>query len=126
MFPRLHRDCTGAMAVEFALLLPVLLLMLTGILEFGRAMWIRQDMQFAVEEAARYALANDTASVTAISAKVSARLGAVGPAGVPMTVTTTVDADAITVTASADFATVIPGILPQGNAVLSARCRLPR
>lgn len=123
---RLRHDSTGTTAVEFALLLPVMLMLLMGVLEFGRALWLRQDMQFAVEEAARYALAEDTATTAAISAKASSRLAAVGPVGAAIVVTTTVDADAVTIVATSDFATVVPGLLPPGTATLSARARLPR
>lgn len=126
MPPRLGPDCHGTSAVEFALLLPVLAALLLGILEFGRAMWIRQNMQFAVEEAARYALADPSATASAIGAKASARMGAVGPAGVAVQVMTTIDADGITIVATTDFATLVPGLLPQGIATLSARSRMPR
>lgn len=126
MTRRLHHDCVGTTAVEFALLLPVLLMLLMAVLEFGRALWLRQDMQFAVEEAARYALAEDSATASAISAKASSRLVAVGPAGAAVQVTTTLDADTVTIVATADFATLVPGLLPPGIATLSARSRLPR
>lgn len=122
---RLRPDCVGATAVEFALLLPVMLMLLSGMLEFGRAMWIRQDMQFAVEEAVRYALAEDTSSANAISARASALMAAVGPA-TAITVTTTLAADSVTVVASVDFAPVLSGLLPPGAITLSARARMPR
>lgn len=47
----------GAMAAEFALVMPLLLVFSFGIIEFGRAMWMRSTMQSVVEAAARcYAL----------------------------------------------------------------------
>lgn len=53
----------GAMAAEFALLMPLLLVFSFGIIEFGRAMWMRSTMQSVVEAAARcYAL--DRAELT--------------------------------------------------------------
>jgi Flp pilus assembly protein TadG len=45
----------GAVAIEMAFLLPVFLLMLVGIEEFGRALWIQTSLQFACEKAARCA-----------------------------------------------------------------------
>lgn len=116
----LAQDRRGATAVEFALLLPVMLTLLMAVLETGRALWLRQDMQFAVEEAARFALVEPSATVTAISAKASSRV-AVGTL-----VATALDADSVTVTATADFAPVVPGLLPPGTVTLSARARLPR
>lgn len=53
----------GAIAAEFALVIPVLLLFSFSIIEFGRAMWMRNAMQSVVEAAARcYAL--DRAELT--------------------------------------------------------------
>lgn len=53
----------GAMAAEFALVMPLLLVFSFGIIEFGRAMWMRSTMQSVVEAAARcYAL--DRAELT--------------------------------------------------------------
>jgi Flp pilus assembly protein TadG len=43
----------GTAAVEFAILLPVFLTFLYGIVEFGRLMWTQTALQFAVEGAAR-------------------------------------------------------------------------
>jgi len=52
---RLWRARDGATAVEMAFLLPVFLLFLLGIEEFGRALWTQSTLQFAVEAAARCA-----------------------------------------------------------------------
>lgn len=57
MTRRLHSDRRGSIAAEFALVIPLLLLMSFGIIEFGRTMWVRNSLQSAVEDAARcYAL----------------------------------------------------------------------
>lgn len=53
--PRLWRCRAGVTAVEVAFLMPVLLLFLFGIVEFGRAMWIQSSLQYAVAAAARCA-----------------------------------------------------------------------
>lgn len=121
----LSRNCAGTTAVEFALLLPVLLAVVMGVLEFGRAIWLRHDMQFAVEEAARFALANDTASATAINAVASARMAAAGPDNAIL-VATAIDANAVTITATLDFAPLVSGLLPTDMVTLTARARMPR
>ena len=51
----LFSDRQGATAVEFSLILPALLLLLFGIVEFGRLLWTQSALHFAVEEAARCA-----------------------------------------------------------------------
>lgn len=52
----------GTAAIEFALVAPVLILMIYGIIEVGRGLWIQNAMQLAVEEGARFAMANPTAT----------------------------------------------------------------
>jgi len=50
------RGNSGATAVEFALVAPLLFLLLFGIIEFGRAWWTKNSLQYAVERATRYAV----------------------------------------------------------------------
>lgn len=64
----LRRDTRGSVAVEFALILPVLALMLYSVLEVGRAAWTHNVLQLSVEEAGRFATANPTATTSEISA----------------------------------------------------------
>ena len=47
---------TAAVALETALMMPIFLLMLIGILEFGRAVMIHQVITNATREAARHAI----------------------------------------------------------------------
>jgi Flp pilus assembly protein TadG len=126
MNARLDRDRQGAAAVEFALLLPLLLVLLVAVLEFGRAMWLRQTLQFAVEEAARTALAEDAPSVDFITARTRSLLALAGASAAGVQVDATLDPQSIAIAASTDFATLLPGILPQGSARLTARTYLPR
>lgn len=44
--------------MEFALLLPLLLIFMLGIMEFGRALWTQTSLQYAVDAAARCAAVN--------------------------------------------------------------------
>lgn len=46
----------GASMVEFAIILPLLLLLLLAIIEFGALFWVKLTMQHAVREGARYAI----------------------------------------------------------------------
>ncbi len=45
----------GAVAVEFAIALPLVLLFVIGLLEFGRLIWMKTTLDYAVEAAARCA-----------------------------------------------------------------------
>jgi Flp pilus assembly protein TadG len=53
LLARLWSARGGVTAVEMAFLLPVFLMFLMGIVEFGRALWTQTALQFAVEAAAR-------------------------------------------------------------------------
>jgi Flp pilus assembly protein TadG len=53
------REDRGAAAVEFALISPLLFLLLFGIIEFGRAWNVRQTLTDAAREGARVAVVNN-------------------------------------------------------------------
>ena len=54
---RLGGDCRGNTAVEFALMLPVFLLLLGGLIEFGVAMYAASSLEGAARAGAQYAFA---------------------------------------------------------------------
>ncbi|HUK61626.1 MAG TPA: TadE family protein [Stellaceae bacterium] len=56
----LRRDTRAGTAVEFALLVPVIIVIFLGIFEFGRAIWVQGILDYAVEQAARCASINTT------------------------------------------------------------------
>ena len=58
----LARSRLGAVALEFALVFPVFLLLMYGLFEFSRVFWTENTLEFAVEEAARFAIVNGTAT----------------------------------------------------------------
>ncbi|HYH38550.1 MAG TPA: TadE/TadG family type IV pilus assembly protein [Azospirillum sp.] len=64
---RLARDRGGNVAVEFALLMPLLVIILTGLVDFGRATYERMALETAARSAVQYARQNpnDTAGITA-------------------------------------------------------------
>jgi len=49
-------DERGATAIEAAIIMTALLLLILGTIEFGRALWTYATMLLAVEEAGRYAM----------------------------------------------------------------------
>jgi Flp pilus assembly protein TadG len=59
-FGRLRREERGAAAVEFAMTVPILLLAMLGIIEFGRVLWAQNALHYAVEAAARCAAIDTT------------------------------------------------------------------
>jgi Flp pilus assembly protein TadG len=67
----------GAVTVEFALVLPVLLMLLLGVVEFGRLFMADQDVATASREGARYALSgtrfNDCAGIRSAATRLATR-----------------------------------------------------
>jgi Flp pilus assembly protein TadG len=70
---RLARRTEGAAAVEFAIVLSCLLLLITGIMDFGHAFFLKQVVTNASREGARYGVVYQTPrlSVSDIKAKVN-------------------------------------------------------
>lgn len=59
----------GAAAAEAAVIMPVLLLAMIGVFEFGRAFWTYNTMQLAIEDAGRYAMVYNHGSPAACGAQ---------------------------------------------------------
>jgi len=80
-------------AVEFALMLPLFLVLFAAIIDFGRALTVRQELATAVHEASRVGAARACPRPTtdAITAIVNANLAGSGlnPAGTVVQVTRT-------------------------------------
>ena len=83
------RDASGAIAIEMAFALPIFLLFLMGSIGFGHVFWIYNSMQFAADQAGRYAMLHPTATHTEITNIVTSHLYGISAA--PLTVTITED-----------------------------------
>lgn len=59
LFSRLAHDENGGPAAEFALVLPVALLFLAGIIDVGRYMWTYNEAEKATQMGVRYAVTTD-------------------------------------------------------------------
>lgn len=56
----------GVAAVEFAIVLPVFIMLVMGIVDFGRIYWIKSSMQYVVEQSARHAMVNSDITEAAL------------------------------------------------------------
>ena len=61
LLTRLVRDRTAASAAEFALVLPLLMILLFGIIDAGRFLWEFNEAEKATQMGVRYAVATDPA-----------------------------------------------------------------
>jgi Flp pilus assembly protein TadG len=93
---RVLRDSRGTAVVEFAIIFPVLAMLVFGVIDFGRAFFLRNNLVSAVREGARYGatLANpcNGAAQTLIQARVQTYVSSFGGASVTPTVDTSVGA----------------------------------
>jgi Flp pilus assembly protein TadG len=116
----------GVTAVEFAILAPVFLMITLSVFEVGRAMLIRGMLQYSVEEAGRFAMANPTASTTTVEAK------AVASAPISLlttdnfTVTSAVSGTItfVTIDGTFTFSVLVP-IVPISDINFTAKSRVP-
>ena len=60
------RDEQAQSLVEFALILPLLLLIMTGLFDTARAVWQENTLAFAAREGTRYAIVHGSTSITPI------------------------------------------------------------
>lgn len=113
MFDRLRRRTGGTAAIEFGLVLPVLLIVLVGIIDYGQIHFTRLTMTNAAREGARVGvtLPADQAQAAAIAAA-DAYLDR---AGVEATVAATTPTDSdptVTVTITIDPFSPLIGLVP--------------
>ena len=126
LFRRLRRSEAGTTAVEFAIVLPLFLAFVMGVIEFGRVFWVQSSLQHAVEQTARTAMAEYTRE-SFTSADFSTWLAGWGsslegsapdevfgwdPSAVTFTATTsqTSGTDYITIDGNYNFDFLIPGV----------------
>jgi Flp pilus assembly protein TadG len=74
-----HKGQAGQQIVEFALVLPILLMVLLGVLDLGRSFYTYVELTNAAREAARYTAVNNIpASSTQVTQEFSSVSGCVG------------------------------------------------
>jgi Flp pilus assembly protein TadG len=110
--------------VEFALIAPVFFLMLFGVMELGRLMYLDHNLANATREGARMAMVNGSRAQTpATDADIVTHVQgkAVGLTGVTVTVSGLGGelGDTVTVSSSADFQFLTNMILGGGGLTLS-------
>ena len=79
---------SGATAVETALVLPVFITFVLGIVNVGWALYCGAEVRHAVERSTRLLLADPTTTGTAIQTNVRSQLTAADPSAVTLTETT--------------------------------------
>jgi len=109
--------------VEFALVLPIMLLILMGTVEFGRIMSVSQMLNSAAREGARAATLPGASNIT-VQDRVNQELASAGlPNGIieltPSDVTTANRNDPVTVRVTLPYSDIawMPGFIPAFNGI---------
>lgn len=72
MFKRLRASERGASAVEFALVLPFVLLLIFGLIDFGRLYWAKMSVVAAANESVRAVILDSTLADTVVEQRAEA------------------------------------------------------
>lgn len=115
---------SGAAAVEFALVLPLLIVLICGVVDFGRAYNARVTLTHAAREGVRvWALTGYSDPATALAAAgARTQSAAAGLSGVMTSTSACTFGDATTLTATASFSYITPFIadLAPGTTTITA------
>ncbi len=113
--------------MELAFLLPVFLSFLLGVMEFSRAYWILDSMQFAVDEAGRYAMLNTSAADSQIVSTAKSNLYSLNSSNFTVTSVpqTSGGINYKVITATYSFGFIVPDLLPYGNLTLTRSTTVP-
>lgn len=112
---RFIRARRGAVALEFALGLPIFLAMIYGVFEFGRIFWTQNTMEFAIEEAARFTMVNPNATSAQITTLVEDKAVGLDAARIKVVIVfeqSGADNSFVTITGTYSYAPVVPLVLP--------------
>jgi Flp pilus assembly protein TadG len=118
----------GATAVEAAIALPVVVVLMAGVFEFGRYYWTQNAMQLAIEETGRWVMVTGTTSQTAVQNYLRERVLTPSPSAVSVAVHVSASGSVsyATITAQYTFTTIFGAIVsPLGNRQLITRVKVP-
>jgi Flp pilus assembly protein TadG len=109
------KDTTGQNLVEFALVVPMLLLLVFGIAEFGRAWMTKNIMTGAAREAVRIAVV-PSGTIGAATARANQVLGTAGITSAIVSVSDDgISFGTMTATVTYNFPVIIVGFIPGLN-----------
>jgi uncharacterized protein (UPF0333 family) len=107
----LLKENKGQSIIEFALLLPILLLVVFGITEFGRAIMTKDVLHTASREGARLAAVSSVGDSLSVKARVIEVLQAASIKNYQIFITTDLGAKTVEVEVTTDFEVLSRGVL---------------
>ena len=123
---RALRSTGGTAAIEFAFAIPIFVFIWMGVAEFGRVMWIRNTLQTATEEAARYAMTHTSVTNSTLITMATSSFEATGNTSAVFTVARDVASGVnfVTINGTYTFATLF-SILNLDGVHLEGKSRVP-
>jgi Flp pilus assembly protein TadG len=118
--PRCDRD--GTVAVELAIVFPLVLLFVLGLMEFGRAIWAQGTLDYAVQAAARCAAiqASSCATTAQIQSYAASRSPGLAVSASNFEVSTQPCGRQVTATLPYQF--TVPWLFPYDLALTASAC----
>ena len=114
---RLLRSERGVTAIEAAILLPAFIYFIFGITELSRMFWVQTTLDYAVAEAARYAIVNSAATSSQIQGIAVSRASPINATTSNFNVTITAPGSDITINGTYNFTFLV---IPISNKTLSS------
>jgi len=105
------KDKKGQSIIEFAVILPILLMVLFGITEFGRAIMVTNVLNTASREGARLAAVSSVSDSLSVRARVVEVLDAANIDAKAITIQFLLTEKSVEVTVTTDFEVLTGGIL---------------
>ena len=112
----------GQTLIEFAMILPILMMLIFGVIEFGRYLYLKNSVTNAAREGARKAVVTNPWSDSTVkqylvdNSPISLNLG-----NINITPTSPTPGAAVTVTVKIPFTSVVPSLIPQFTNLSSIR-----
>lgn len=120
-FWRLWSDRSGGAALEFAMVAPVFIALLLGGVEFGRMYYVRQSLEYATEQAARYYSLNPSTPTSDVTSKLNSYLTGGISSSVTVSYTDTTNCNANAYVTCTAITTTYPFSFSDSYLGLSAR-----
>ena len=130
-FSHLWRDRRGGAAIEFAFVGPVFIALMLGAVELGRMYYVRQSMEYATEQAARYYMLNPTTGSGSVTTYLQGQMAGGMGSGVTVAYADTTSCNGnssvtcTTITASYSF-TFVAAFLGLSNFGMNAKAQAIR
>lgn len=131
MMRRLLGDRRGGAVIEFALTAPFFFTLILGTIDFGRMFYVRQGLEYATEQAARYYMLNPTIASSSVTTYLQSQMPGGMGTSVTVSYTDTTSCNSMSsvtctkIQASYSF-TFIAGYLGLGTKTLTASAQSVR